>query len=190
MIHIPGPRLCPACNVVHKIGKLSSAQELRPFFNTYLPIAGSDSTPLVTFGTLSGTLQGSAINPTISVTSDGIGGTTGSGGSVLTVNKTGIFFVYAYINTSGNPQTHDVGWYIQVNINGATQTLLGGSTNNKTELPYNGGNSVAHAAWRGVITAGQTVSFTVNSDPKFSDAPINSGSYFEITFIPTPTYRR
>lgn len=163
MLHLLAPHFCPACNGLHK-PMPKSAAELRPFFATFLQIAGSGSVPVVTTRTLASGGPGAA-----SVW-------TGSSGAMATPGHYVGMWTYSPTNTN-------TGQVVVFLRKAGVQQGLAFTTacQNGTQTSYNG-----YAEFD--VTGSEVIDLFCSSQTG-SNGSASTGT-FTLIFIPTPNNRR
>lgn len=143
MLHLPGPHLCPVCNVVHdpsgRDAALPRAARLRPYTATYIPLPTTAQTTTSTGvdpgATAAATISLNAPSPSVPAY------VTYSAGAPtkLTIAKTGVYEVVA-IGSNGGEGTSADNCHFILKKNGASVCDVNtpggaGSTNYRATLP-------------------------------------------------------
>lgn len=181
MLHLPGPHLCPICNIVHDIRResnlLPSVLSKLSHNGTYLPIASNGQTnPARCYGTF-----GSGGSTTLTVSENSISG--------LSVTSSG----YPYSFSVGRTGWYSIGVMWQYGVNSATSGTVSINVNGSARATSNQVDTSNHDAGTGVylegnLNAGDSISFTSSyGTAPYTWTGINS---FSIVFVPTPQNRK
>lgn len=176
MLHLLSHR-CPACGGPHTdAAKPSLAQQLRPYFGTFIPTPGS---VLYAQVTLSGSASvGTTITAATSQVSNTIGAVVGA--SSITLESVGSYVVVGYAST-GTSTFHD-GWSFTLTAlkNGSSIGTATGSLPNQ-----NGGADTPPIVVTEVCIPTDQLTFTISNNETFSGFPLTLGGTVWVFFTPT-----
>jgi hypothetical protein len=179
-LHLPGPHLCPACNVVHDMrdeSKLFSnaVRAKKDHIGTFLPIASNGQTaPTRCYG-----LFGSGGTQTLLLSENSI-----PNFGIASSN-------YPYVFSIGSSGWYSIAitWQVYQHQNNTTTCSIVTTRGTRTSNPVNtngSGDCGTGTYWESLLFAGDTITFQGTQAP-YTWTGDNS---FSIDFVPTPQYRK